>query len=314
MTRMDGKIAEKGIPQAVLLEKLSKAQRYANASKVFRFMNDPFRYSSAMWWQYIAFPFFKSEKEFRIQTFWDSPFAVRLPAGTDIYLSGAKTHPSELNLARFLIQNLNEGQCFWDIGSHFGYFTALAAKLCGSKGSVLSIEASAWAFTTLTRNVAHLPGVSAIHKAISDTVGRITFYEFPAKYSEFNSIHIDQYKDESWFQSCQPKIHKVEAETLDHLIHTASRQPDMIKIDVEGAEDRVFKGAEQLLQSDRNLSIIIEYMPDDQHNEAIRNIQEHGWKVFTINKLGECTPLYQTAEDYLSTVKLDSDNFILRKL
>lgn len=313
MTRMDGKIAEKGFSKAVLLEKLSKAQRYANASKAYRFLNDPLRYSSAMWWQYIAFPFLKSEKEFRIQTFWDSPFTVRLPAGTDIYLSGAKTHPSELSLARFLIKHLSQGSCFWDIGSHFGYFSALAAKICGPEGSVLSIEASPWAFETLSQNVSNLPGVQIMQQAVSDTKGWINFYEFPSRYSEYNSIQIDQYKDESWFQSCPPKIHKVPTISLDQIILEAEKIPDIIKIDVEGAEHLVFKGAHELLKTNRPIKLIMEYLPDNSHKQALQITQEAGWNLYTLNEKGETTLLTKSPDEYLESVHLQSDNFLLEK-
>jgi FkbM family methyltransferase len=310
---MDGKIAEKGIPKAVLLEKLSKAQRYANASKAFRFMNDPFRYSSAMWWQYIAFPFFKSEKEFRIRTFWDSPFTVRLPAGTDIYLSGAKTHPSELSLARYLIKHLSKGSCFWDIGSHFGYFSALAAKICGPEGSVLSVEASPWAFEALGKNVSDIPGVQILQKAVSNAEGWINFYEFPSRYSEYNSIRIDQYKDESWLQSCPPKIHKVPTVSIDQMILAADRIPDIIKIDVEGAEHWVFQGAGELLKSNRPVKLIMEYLPDNPHKQALKITQEAGWKIYTLDEKGEATLMTTTADEYLESVDLQSDNFLLQK-
>lgn len=61
---------------------------------------------------------------------------IALPASTDIYLTGGKSHDSEIRLAKFLIKNLNQGDNFVDIGAHYGYFTLLGAHLVGKGGRV----------------------------------------------------------------------------------------------------------------------------------------------------------------------------------
>lgn len=169
--------------------------------------------------------------------------SVSLPAATDIYLIGGKLHGSEIRLARYLILNLESGDQFLDIGAHFGYFTLLASEIVGKDGLVYAFEASARNLETLKTNSQNHPNVKTFGKAVSDDQGGVDFYEFPNLYSEYNSVNVRQFEAQEWFSSYQPDKREVSSTTIDIVTLEDTILPRIIKVDVEGAEYKVMKGA-----------------------------------------------------------------------
>jgi FkbM family methyltransferase len=140
---------------------------------------------------------------------------VVLPSATEIFLFGAKTHDSEIRLARFLMKNLQAGDTFCDVGAHFGYFTLLASKLVGTTGKVVSFEASRSTFSILEKNTATAANVTALHKAASDEDKTLVFHEFPALYSEYNSLVLPEKKQAAWMINNPSQPLEVQGQRLD---------------------------------------------------------------------------------------------------
>lgn len=308
---MDSRYKERLFPH------LEWVQKFAEASKWQRLLKQPWRYLHAMSFNHFIYPFTKNKIKKTRTLFTGQSMQVLLPASTDIFLAGAKTHPSEIRLARFLIQELQAGDCFWDIGSHFGYFTLLAAELVGGNGHVIAVEPAPQTFQVLKANTQTLKNVEVYHKAISDKLADIVFYEFPVLYSEYNSFVIDQYKNEDWFEKNQPQAIEMQTITLDHLYHKTKDRtiPKIIKIDVEGAELFAVNGSKALL-SNEDVYFILEFVVAERdniaHKKAQQQLIEMGYQAFTINELG----LLETVSDieaYLLKVGLESDNIVFKK-
>ena len=240
---------------------------------------------------------------------------LALPAGADIYLTGGKTHDSEIRLARFIVGHLSSGDCFVDVGSHFGYFTLLASKLVGATGQVVALEPSPRSFSILKQNVADAANVIALHVAASDSDEPLTFYEFPDLYSEYSGLDVKQFESQPWFQKFKPQRVQIECTTLDQVIGTHQISPAIIKIDVEGAELRVVKGAERFL-STATCIIAMEYLNSSrgnmQHRKAKELLDGFGYKPHVIDSDGTLS-FHDGIDNYLDQVELESDNIIFVK-
>ena len=247
-------------------DKLAAIADLTKGSKLNRIISNPIGYWNLLVQTKIKYPITKKGTVKICKTFFDTKMKVILPAGLDLYLTGAKTHDSELRLAQFLIKNLKEGDNFLDIGGHFGYFTLLASKLLGPNGQVICVEASAEMYKILNHNTQAHSNIQINHLAASDKKEVIEFHEFPIYYSEYNSLDIEQYKNESWFKTNPPKKISVNAIPLDELLFEKHFDPKIIKIDVEGAEEKVINGLKNTLAMKSVDAIAMEFILNSKNN------------------------------------------------
>lgn len=295
-----------------MLQALDKAAQLAAASRWERLWASPLRYLEAILFREVVFKRTRKERGVWCRTFFGAPMRLLLPSGTDIYLTGAKTHPSEIRLARFLIQRLREGDVFVDIGAHYGYFSLLASALVGSSGKVVAFEAAPATFPVLKTNTRGATNVSAHHLALSDSDALLSFYEFPNLYSEYNTFDISQFEGEKWFARYAPKMVKIPAVRLDTFLAETGVRPTMLKIDVEGAEDKVVLGAQTSLAAQAPV-VILEYVSQQRgaaaHQRAEEILRTLGYQALCIDETGALQALDNIA-DYLAENHLDSDNIV----
>ena len=298
-----------------LFEKLAMAERLAQGSRWQRLLNAPGKYLFAMGFREFFYARSHRARPAQVTTFFGLPMRVMLPAGTDLYLLGAKSHDSEVRLARLLLRHLKPGDTFVDVGGHFGYFTLLASRLVGPAGRVVAFEASRNTYAVLAENVRNQPNITAHHLALSDQHETISFFEFPVMYNEFNSMDVDQFRDEKWFAKFPPQRIDVPATRLDDVVQCENLQPTVIKIDVEGSELKVICGAADTLRRYRPL-VVMEYLAPDRHNAAHRQaaalLIELGYRSYAPAQDGQldaCANL----DAYLMQHGIESANFVFLK-
>lgn len=302
-----------------LINNLFTLEKLANGSKVKRLLNNPFKYVYAILLKNGIYPITHKEVQVSCRMFTGQAITILLPASTDIYLTGGKTHASEIRLARFLIHNLNSGSTFWDIGAHYGYFSLLAHKLVGKEGQVISVEAAPATFEILQKNSAEKQHMTVINNAVSDQSGTITFYELPNLYSEYNSVDVSQFEQEEWFSKIKAKKIVLDAISLDDLATQNSNHiPDIIKIDVEGAESAVIKGAVNLLNDPaKNTTLVMEYLEpkrnNESHQQAVQQLKQWGYKTYIIEQDGNLS-LCEDIEQHLAEQQLESDNIVFKRV
>jgi FkbM family methyltransferase len=141
-----------------------------------------------------------------------------------------------------LLRTLKNGDVFFDIGANVGYYTILGARLVGAEGRV-------FAFEPVVRNIVHLyhhvslnraSNVTIVPAACSDTLSLETF----SAGRNFATGHLGGDSDA---QSRYPVL----TVPLDELTQRVGVHPNVVKIDVEGAELSVLKGAQVTLQKAR---------------------------------------------------------------
>jgi len=301
------------LSKTLLLQKLKEVEQIAQLSKVNRLLKNPWKYLKAIGHRKLVFSNSKKSLDTKTITFFGYPMYLSLPSGTDIYLTGGKSHDSEIRLARLMINHLDNGDSFIDIGAHFGYFSLLASQLVGDTGEVLAFEASPQSFQVLEKNTQSYQQINAINKAVAQEEGTLHFYEFPNLYSEYNSFDITPFEKETWFQQNQPTQIEIPSISLDSFL---DKNPKMIKIDVEGAEFEVIKGAEIFLREQHSILLVMEYLNNnrgnDTHQKAVNLLKEWGFLCFSINQKGELV-FCEHPDNYLDNNQLDSDNLVFVK-
>ena len=293
--------------KTLLLQQLDASVNMATQSKWKRFGNAPFNYFQGVVVSKLAFRYFQQTIPTTAATFFGTKMNVLLPGGLDIYLTGAKSHPSELKLARFLVQQVQQGSVFLDIGAHYGFFSLLAEKL-GAK--VFAIEASPTIFDVLKKNCGAFAGIQLFNKIVADQEGDLKFYEFPGSYSEYNSISVLAYEKEKWFKENPPKVSVLQSITLDNWFLQEKTIPTIIKIDVEGAEENVLKGAKTLLQEHKP-TVIMEFWGKDNatHTRAAAILYTLGYQSYLIQNNGTLQPIADIPT-YLLANGIDSENVV----
>ena len=165
-----------------------------------------------------------------------------------------------------------EGDVVIDIGAHIGKYTIVSSKLVGKTGKVVAIEADPDTFHILERNVAlnNLTNVLPLNYAIFSTKTRIKLYDESAASAKYNSLILTRVKQTE-------KYVEVNADTLDSILErNGVNQVNWIKIDVEGAEFEVLKGATKTL-SGKDIALLIEIhnVHDSHHYDNIVDFLKH---------------------------------------
>lgn len=298
-----------------LFRQIDQLENNARSSAFHRLSGTPGRYISAAIFNKLIYPL--THKEYRVDatTFYDSKIKIALPAGTDLYLIGGKSHDSEIRLARFMTNYLEPGESFVDVGAHFGYFTLLASGLVGEKGRVLAFEAANRNFGLLKLNCTGAGNVELFNNAVSNHSEMLTFYEFPARYSEYNTLDISQFEQESWFRWYKPKQIQVQSVTLDDVLKERKVQPAVVKIDVEGGEFNVIRGMINTLEN-QPVVVVMEYLSPSRHNAAHRSaatlLKSMGFEQYIIIRTGDLQRI-DKIDEYLVRENLDSENIVFKK-
>lgn len=157
-----------------------------------------------------------------------------------------ETDPVLFSLAREFV---HKDSVVWDVGANVGLFAFSAAHLSGSRGTVIAIEADAWLVGLLRRSSRIQPASSApvnvIPVAVAESLDLRTF-QIAARSRAANSLK--GYGSTQTGGAAEEQI--VLTASLDWLSERYA-MPDVLKIDVEGAELEVLRGAESLLDNKR---------------------------------------------------------------
>lgn len=134
-----------------------------------------------------------------------------------------------------------------DVGANVGQFAVAASKLF-ENSVVYPIEPDPLVVKLLRKNVGEVTAKNIINTAIGEKEGSAVFHvNSDPQVSSLLELGADRV--ESYPDSKVVKEIAVEVNTLDTLFsEVALQEPILLKIDVQGFEDKVIKGATQLLK------------------------------------------------------------------
>ncbi|HLN03867.1 MAG TPA: FkbM family methyltransferase [Bryobacteraceae bacterium] len=184
---------------------------------------------------------------------WYGGLQLNLYLGNDLsrqlFIAGC----AEPNEFAFLDQILAPGMIFVDVGANEGLYTLFASQRVGTQGKVWAFEPSEREFGRLQQNLSlnQLDNVQAFHVALADTDSEQDLTIAGYEHEGHNTLGAFANQGVSLLRT-----ERVTVRTLDCLVREA-RLPkiDVIKMDVEGAEQRVIQGARAVLAEHRPVVI-----------------------------------------------------------
>lgn len=150
----------------------------------------------------------------------------------------------EVWLQELLQSELRPGDCYYDIGAHSGFFSLIAAYLVGPSGTVLAVEPDPRNAAVIRANIERnmLRQVMVVEAAVWSESG---FVAFASQSEGLNGTQSHILSRDS--NVSEPEF-TVPAVRLDDLIfHQGRRPPDLVKMDIEGAEWDALHAAPRLL-------------------------------------------------------------------
>ncbi len=161
-------------------------------------------------------------------------------------------HLYEKDISILLSQFLEDGDGFVDIGAHRGWFTLLAASLVGDRGYVVAVEPMADNVEALRENVNRNgwgDRVECICAAAGSTDGVVEFYPNVDNEGGGALWDVSTHPFNQKTRETRPGTITVPMVTLDKILDDMPVPVKAIKIDTEGAEVEVLKGAQRWLRS-----------------------------------------------------------------
>ena len=184
----------------------------------------------------------------RAQTFWGDDMNVVFPELVSCFLY--RYGYFEPDLSTMVMMHVKPGQTFFDVGTHFGYYSMLASRLVGKNGQVHSFEPTAETYKIVQSNVGSKSNVTLNNLAVWSEETIIKFKDYGTQYSAFNSLYGAKL-EESAIKKVKPKEYDVKTITIDQYIERTGARPDFIKIDAENAEYDILKGMASTLRDIR---------------------------------------------------------------
>lgn len=200
--------------------------------------------------------------------------------------------PKYEDLARFLFSayvakwepisdiSIKKSDLVIDIGANVGYYTLKLAPLIGESGKIISIEPDPNNFKTLKHNceLNHFINTELHNIALSDKQGIEKLF-FTEKHSGKSSLFESENQKNSF---------DIVSNSLDNILNDRFLKIDLIKIDTEGAELSILKGAQKTLKITNKILIELHeeiLLKNNQDPLEIKEILiENGFKITTFSE------------------------------
>ncbi len=177
----------------------------------------------------------------------------------------------ELDKQQVIQRFVKPGMNVLDIGANAGFYTLAASRLVGKNGHVWAFEPFAENANNLLRHL-HLndiTNVTMVQAVVSDAAGVVGFNIAPN--NAMGSI------------SEETGGYQVPSVALDDLLAKGILPvPDVIKMDVEGAESRVLDGSQRLLR-ERKSVLLIALHGNEQKRACLSILKRLDYSVFLLN-------------------------------
>ena len=185
-----------------------------------------------------------------------------------------------------------KGMKVLDIGANIGYYTALLSQEAGDNGLILALEPDLESYKYLSQSIRSLENnnVLSFPVAASNLSQRLPLYISKENRGD-NRLYKNNQKRDCIIVDCL---------TIDELsTKTKIESFDLIKIDVQGYEPKVFKGMGNTIKSSRNLTILTEFWPKgimeagESPANFLRTLRKMKLKLFELKRNGSLVSLNQ---------------------
>lgn len=223
------------------------------------------------------------------------PFPTRLPYG-GWWIARSDTVSNMISQGnfeeaewRFVNCFLKKGMTVMDIGAHHGFYTILCSKKVGETGRVIAFEPSPGEQRKLLFHLKmnHCKNVKIEPYALARQSGKATLFVINGRDTAFNSLRPP---------AVSKPIKEITVRTMsleDYLKKEDIPEVNFLKIDAEGAELEILKGADALFNPDSSPIIMAEVSDvrteqwGYQSSEIFDYLSERGYRWFVINTGGK---------------------------
>lgn len=190
----------------------------------------------------------------------------------------------EIGMTKLIKRVVKRNSVICDVGAYIGYHTTLFSKLSDPQGKIFSFEPQPYHYKLLLKNIKlnKLENVSPLKTAISNRTGFGKVYMPDANSPDSRIYRVERERE-------RESTSKIKLGTLDDLLKNEKRV-DLIKVDVQGWEERVIIGARKTILRNPKLVLIIEFWPKGL-NEAgtdplkfLSYIRNMGFNIYSINE------------------------------
>jgi FkbM family methyltransferase len=183
-----------------------------------------------------------------------------------LFKTGVAVDHAEIVLLTQVLQLLGTDLTVIDVGANFGTYTLGLARWVGAKGKVHAFEPQRAIFHMLAGSVAlnSLTHVFCHHLALGESEGRLEIPQFDyAQPLNFGSVEFTANQTEPLHQTRGHDPQNVEYVSLTTIDRFAFERVHLMKIDAEGMELSVLKGAAETLRRCRPV-LYLEYLKSDK--------------------------------------------------
>jgi FkbM family methyltransferase len=218
-------------------------------------------------------------------------FSTKDFISNNLFRSG-KWEERLLNLSKFILSGI-ESPLILDVGANLGAFSIPLAKVIQSSGGmVMAFEPQRIVYYQLCANAIlnRLDNYYAIYSAVGEskgeieipeidyeTIGNIGAFSLDKKYRELHGI-------EGSMKKMTTKVPLINLDNLD-----VEKPPALIKIDVEGHELAVFKGAVNFLERTNYPPLLFEAWSfdwfHDEREELLTFVKNLGYEITLLGKI-----------------------------
>jgi FkbM family methyltransferase len=171
----------------------------------------------------------------------------------------------EMSKRQSFVDATRPGMVVLDVGAQAGYYTLLSSQLVGATGTVFAIE-------PVPRNLDFLRTHLEINRRRNVTV-------LAAAAAESDGNGTFQTEQTSYMGRLSPSGGlQVRTVALDSIATKHGVRPDIVKIDVEGGEAEVLRGASHILAEHRPLVFLATHGPVP-HEQSCAVLRDHGYQL-----------------------------------
>lgn len=207
-------------------------------------------------------------------------------------INGVTLHEPEV--IDVMLKFLRPGQCAVDCGANDGYFTGFMSHLVGPQGMVIAFEPDKRLFEALAQNTAELTNVTIKPNAL-------WCVDCP---KEFHRAEQSGYSSFLKYEDLNAESYMLMARCLDTFL--LSPKPHFIKVDCEGADEHILRGAEKILRAGVEcVTCEVNYYINHKFSSSDRSLREYmntlGYDCFLLENKRK--PLYIAPEAQIEPTK-----------
>jgi FkbM family methyltransferase len=178
---------------------------------------------------------------------------------------------------------LSPGSVYMDVGAHIGYHAVLAASIVGPTGQVYAFEADPTNFERLQEQLRVFEWATPINKAAWITTGRVVF-ERSSQTGESGWGTVAEVRDLKKGEHVSVSAISLDDWAVENNIERVA----VVKVDAEGSEVGIFRGARDFLNRTKatviteiNNTLLVQ--GERSSDELIDIFRSYGYELFHVN-------------------------------